>query len=342
MITEKQIEEIRNFLKKAENPLFFFDDDPDGFAAALVLYKMHHKGIIVPIKAPMAEVNLFVNGVKKYNPDLVVILDRAVVSQEVFDNIHVPVVWLDHHEPVERFRVHYYNPTLLDKDDNKCTSYLAYLVADEWEWIAAIGIIGDWQLPSFMKTFKYKRLFNNQKTPPSLLFDSDFGKLIRIFSFALKGETKEVRKAIDAAQKVNTPQEVLQQESEAGKWLYRKYEKVNKGYLKLLEKARALEPKAKKEPLVFVYTDAETSFTSELSNELLHRTKSEVIIVAREKGDEYRISIRGRTIPIRPIVKKALVKVHGYGGGHPLACGATVHKHDFETFISVFREELSN
>ena len=36
MLTKKQIEEIRTFAEKAENPLFFYDDDPDGLCSFLI------------------------------------------------------------------------------------------------------------------------------------------------------------------------------------------------------------------------------------------------------------------------------------------------------------------
>ena len=39
MLTDAQIQEIRGFLEKAENPLFLFDDDPDGLTSYLLLKK---------------------------------------------------------------------------------------------------------------------------------------------------------------------------------------------------------------------------------------------------------------------------------------------------------------
>ena len=51
MTREKQIEEFREYLKKAENPLFLFDDDPDGISSYLLLKKYIGKGKGVMVKA---------------------------------------------------------------------------------------------------------------------------------------------------------------------------------------------------------------------------------------------------------------------------------------------------
>ena len=44
MLKKTQIEEFRKYLKKSENPLFFFDDDPDGLCSYLILKKYIDKG----------------------------------------------------------------------------------------------------------------------------------------------------------------------------------------------------------------------------------------------------------------------------------------------------------
>jgi len=339
-LTKEQIKEIQSMLKKAENPVFFFDDDPDGLAAALTLKKSFNKGNLVVLKiSPQAE-TVYLAKIKELKPDLVVILDRPIVSQNILDNIHVPVIWIDHHEPIERFNVKYYNPMVLDKTDNRCTSYWAYQVAKKNMWIAMVGIIGDWYVPEFINKFTYKKLVGKQKTPPGIIFDSEFGKIIRLFGFILKGDTREVKEMLHLIQKVKSPHDILQQRTKEGKILYERFEKVNKEYQQLYQKA--VEADEPGDPYVFTYPSTKTSFTSTISNELLYRlTHHDTFIIARQKGEEYRISLRGRTKPILPILKKALTQVRGYGGGHQLACGASIHQDDFTKFINIFKKECS-
>ncbi len=337
MLSPDQLVEIKTFLKKAKNPLFFFDDDPDGLAAALTLKKCYNRGALVALKiSPLSE-KVYLNKIKEHKPDAVFILDRPIVSQYVLDNIKVPVIWIDHHEPIERFNVHYYNPMVLDKTDNRSTSYWAYQVTQKNMWIAMVGIIGDWYIPEFIKAFPYKQLFNNKKTPPEIIFDSEFGTLIRLFTFILKGQTKDVKNSIAALEKIKTPMEILHQTTREGKYLWQRYEKINREYQSLLKKA--MESDEPQDPYVFTYPSTKTSFTSILSNELLYRlAHHDIFIVARLKENEYRISLRSKKKPILPLLKKALLQVRGYGGGHQYACGASVHKDDFHKFLNVFRE----
>lgn len=339
MLTKEQIKEIRTFLKKSENPLFFFDDDPDGLAAALTLKKTTNKGRIIPLKVPFTDENIYLKKIEEYHPDTVFILDRASVPQNVFDNIKVPVIWIDHHEPVERFNVHYYNPMVLDKTDNRCTSFWAYQVAQKNMWIAMVGIISDWYIPPFVSKFEFKKLLDKKKTAPAVIFDSEFGKLIRLFTFILKGTTTEVKECLVALEKIKSPQEILQQTTKEGKLLWHRFEKVDSDYQKLFKKA--IEADEFGDPFVFTYPGTKNSYTSILSNELLHRlTEHNVFIIARPKENEYRISLRSRKEPILPILKKALLEVRGYGGGHQLACGASINKDDFTKFLNVFKTEL--
>jgi single-stranded DNA-specific DHH superfamily exonuclease len=39
MLNDKQIDEIREHLEKAQNPLFFFDNDDDGLCSFLLLQR---------------------------------------------------------------------------------------------------------------------------------------------------------------------------------------------------------------------------------------------------------------------------------------------------------------
>ena len=48
------LEEIKGYLEKSVNPLFFFDDDADGLCSFLLLYRYFKKGKYVPLKSSPA------------------------------------------------------------------------------------------------------------------------------------------------------------------------------------------------------------------------------------------------------------------------------------------------
>ena len=336
MLTQQQLQEIRQALEQAKNPLFFFDDDTEGLTSFLLLYRKYKKGHGIPVKAPQTEELLYLRKIHEYSPDVVVVLDRPVLPQSLINQIQVPIIWIDHHEPVSRQGVKYYNPMVNTKGDNRPTSYWCYQVVQQDLWIAMIGIIGDWYIPEFVNDFEYKELLGNAKTPDDILFETEFGKLIKVFNFALKGGTSDVRKHIAALMKMESPLEILQQTTSRGKFVYHHFEKVNQAYEKVLQEG--LKIKGKDGVFVFTYPSSHHSFTGTLSNELLHRINEKVLIIAREKEGEMRISLRGKNTSILPWVKQALEKVGGTGGGHDMACGANVKKEKFPLFVEEIRK----
>ena len=123
---------------------------------------------------------------------------------------------------------------------------------------------------------------------------------------------------------------------ENGKLVYEKYEKMNKEYEELLEDALSQD---EEEVYVYTYVEKKNSFTGNLSNEMLHKLKSDVIIIGREASGDVRLSLRSKGKPILPVLKKALEEVEGYGGGHAMACGASVKMHDFPKFVDIIKRE---
>ncbi|MDP2908070.1 MAG: hypothetical protein Q8O03_09140, partial [Nanoarchaeota archaeon] len=116
MITEKQISEIKGFLDKSENPLFFFDDDADGLCSYLLFKRYVNRGKGVVIKSsPVLDVS-FLRKVEEYSPDIVFILDKPMISEDFIEGVHVPIVWVDHHNPVDVKGVRYYNPKVNNPD----------------------------------------------------------------------------------------------------------------------------------------------------------------------------------------------------------------------------------
>ena len=51
MLTQKQIKEIKEHLEKAQNPVFFFDNDSDGLCSFLLLSRWMNRGKGVAVKS---------------------------------------------------------------------------------------------------------------------------------------------------------------------------------------------------------------------------------------------------------------------------------------------------
>jgi len=136
--------------------------------------------------------------------------------------------------------------------------------------------------------------------------------------------------------------EILDQTTPQGRFLYKKYQKYNKQYEFLRKKA--FDAYKKDDPFfVFKYTETQTSFTKDLSDDMMYHFPDKIIVLAREKSGYYVMSIRSsdQAPEVRPAFVKAIALVEGSGGGHAHACGAKIVKEDFKTFITTMRQELS-
>ena len=145
----------------------------------------------------------------------------------------------------------------------------------------------------------------------------------------------DVKKCIDILTKINDPYEILNKTTPRGKYIYERFAKFNKEYEAILKDAMQ-NSIVTKNMVLYTYSRAETSFTGVLCNELIYRFKDKVVIVAREKNDSFRISLRSyykSKIIISKITEKAKIGLKAQVGGHEHACGGEVYKEDFKEFI---------
>src|SRR3990167_493817 len=138
MLTPKEVQFVREELASAKNPLFLYDGDADGLASFLILYRIHREGKGIRVSTTSKIDMQFLRRVDELNPDKIFILDIPMLDQEFVDNAKRPIFWIDHHQPQEINKVHYYNPRIKDKDAYVPTTYMAYQISGNEEdlWIA--------------------------------------------------------------------------------------------------------------------------------------------------------------------------------------------------------------
>ncbi|MBU1623100.1 MAG: DHH family phosphoesterase [Nanoarchaeota archaeon] len=339
MLTPKQVKFIQDELASAKNPLFIYDDDPDGLCSFILFYKVHRegKGIIVK-SAPNVDLK-FMRKVEELNPDKIFVLDVPMMEQDFVDQAKRPVFWIDHHQPQQLKKVHYYNPKIKDPSAYIPTSRMAFQINPQELWIATVGCIADYHMPDFIEQFieQYPQLLDEKCDLPTALYKKPIGKLVRIFSFLLKGPLYDVRKSVKILTRLKSPDEIMEQKTSQGRYLYKRFEMINQRYEPLLKQAKKHVNRSK--ILLFPYSESHWSFTADLSNELSCTYPQKVIIIARKKGGEMKCSLRAK-VQIDQALEKALVGISGYGGGHPNACGAVIKEEDWKQFLVNFKREL--
>jgi len=348
MVFANDVNKIRELLDNAHRPLIFFDDDPDGLTSFLMIYRYIGDGRGVPIKTSPDLSPVYLKTVQDYSPDLVIILDKPLVSEEFITKLKVPLIWIDHHPVPEESELvkHYYNPLNYDKNVNFPTSYCVYEIIKhkfpDLIWLGMIGCVGDWFLPDFKKEFsdKYSDLFDIEtKEPPQALFDQKIGTLVQIFDSCLKGTKKKVETCIKILTRIESPYEIINQLTPKGKFVYKHFSTLNERYKELLESAM----KSEGDIVEFHYHDIKFSFTSMLSNELLYRNYNKFILVAREKSGFMHCSLRSKVHDVQSLLNSIIPEFsQAYGGGHKNACGANIRADEYQDFVNKIKQELSN
>lgn len=327
MLSQIQLQEIRNQLETSQNPLFFFDNDVDGLCAFLIFRRAIGRGKGVAIKSFPDLKKQYLKKVEELNPDAIFILDKAELSEEFAEAIEqrgIPMIWIDHHKtktPKETIKKTFYYNSLPEAEP---TTYIAQKVFNRQEdlWLATIGCIGDAYMPDFARKFAEQNpeLLPQKISAFDALHSAEIGKIARMLNFGLMDTITNVVTLIKYLFKANSPYDILE-ENQYTKQLHRRYSQLNEFCNKQIKKAEANFDK--KSPVLFFSYSGDTSMSSEIANKLCFNHKDKLIIVIFKRQEKANISIRGKNA--LKITKQAIANVNdATGGGHEEATGAMV------------------
>ncbi len=335
MLTKKQIEEIKEHLDKAQNPVFFFDNDDDGLCSFLLLRRYIGRGEGVAIKSfPELSENYF-RKVKELNADYIFILDKPLVAKKFVERakeINIPVVWIDHHEMENEILdyVNYFNPCN-DGNGGEPVTVLCYQITKRKDdlWIAVIGAVTDGFLPKYYSEFleKYPELGVKTENPFKVLYESKIGEIAMILSSGLKNTTTNVVSMIKFLISSKSPFEIFEENPKTFP-MHKRNKQIKDKYTLLLEKAKLNN--GNKKILFFKYS-GDLSVSGELANHLKYLFLEKIIVVAYVKGNKVNLSLRGKNIKEKFL--KVIEKFEGAGGGgHKDAVGGQMQEKDLDEF----------
>ena len=350
MLNSTQIQEIKEHLEKAQNPIFFFDNDQDGLCSFLLLQRAMGRGKGVPVKSFPDLNDSYFHKVQELNADYIFILDKPVVSESFFDEaekVNMPVVWIDHHNPEDvkvkiPKSVNYYNSFSEEKKMGEPVTSLCWEVVKNNQivtskkdiWLAVAGCISDKFFPDFYDEFKkdFPELAINSDQPFEIFYKAEIGKIARMLGAGLKDKTTNVINMLRFLIKAESPHDVLQ-ESTKNKTMHQRFDYFDKKFNKFIEKA--LEERNESEDFVYFQYSGDLSISADLSNYLNFLYPKRDVIVVYVSGVKGNISGRGKGI--REKVLKAIEGLEGAtGGGHEDAVGAQVLIEDLPKFKKSF------
>ncbi len=345
MLTTKQINEIREHLEKAQNPVFFFDNDQDGLCSFLLLQRYLGRGKGFPIKSSPSMIKDYFRKVQEFNSDYIFVLDKPEISKEFFEEVekvNIPLVWIDHHdidkEQIPEF-VNYYNPLFGKEKSNEPVTFICYEVSKKKEdiWLGVVGCISDNFIPDFYMDFieDYPDLGINSKEAFEIFYGSEIGKIARILGFSLKDRISNVIQMMKFLMNAKTPYDILE-ENPKNKIMHKRFEEIDKKYNKFLLKAKK---NISGEILFFKYA-GDTSMSSDIANGLKYAFPDKIIVVIYTKGVKANISARGKNV--RDLILKTIEGFeNATGGGHENAVGAQIRKEDIPEFEKRIRRFLN-
>jgi len=344
MLTKKQVNEIKEHLDKAQNPLFFFDNDNDGLCSFLLLQRYIGRGKGFPVKTAPELTKDYFRKVRELEPDYIFILDQPEVSKEFFDEvekINLPIVWIDHHEidkeKIPNF-VNYYNPIFNKKKSNEPVTALCYQIANKKEdmWLGVIGCISDKFVPEFYSEFRkeFKDLAIDSEDAFEIYYNSQIGEIATMLGFGLMDRTTNVINMLKFLMKAKGPYDVLEENTKTHS-IHIKYNELYEKYNKLIKKAKEEIKDSGK--LFFFKYGGDTSMNADVANRLMYLFPKKVIAVVRLKEVMASFSIRGKNI--RDKVVKIIEGLEGAtGGGHEDAVGAQMKLEDVDKFEKELRK----
>ena len=254
--------------------------------------------------------------------------------------MNLPEVWIDHHDvdksTIPSF-VNYYNPLFNRSKTNEPVTALCSQINIKKEdlWMGVVGCISDNFIPEFYGEFRkqFPDLSIDSKKAFEIFYKSKVGKIAKLFLFALKDRTTNVINMLRFLMKVQSPYDVLEENSK-NKQMHERFEELDKKYKVLLE--RALLEDSTGDVIFFRY-GGEMSISSDLSNELAYLFPEKKIVVIYENETKSTMAIRGKRV--RDIALEVISNLeNATGGGHENAVGVKINAHDLEEFKKKFIE----
>lgn len=341
MLGKKEINQIKEHLERAQNPLFLFDNDPDGLCSFLLLQRFYKKGKGFSIKSfPDVNENDF-RKVLELNADYIFILDKPLVSKGFFERAfekNIPIVWIDHHKPDENSfylpkEVSYFNSYSCFKKQGVPVTQICWEITKNKSdaWIALIGIISDCYFlkePYEIILKMYPELLIQTKEPFKILYETELGKLSRMFNAGLRDTITNTVNMMKFLMKIKNPYELLEKNSK-NKFIWERFEFFDSKFKKIIQKF--YEKKQEYGDLIYFEYSGDMSISSEVANYLSFKFPEKKIIVAYHSVSKLNISGRGKKI--EKLVLKVIEEIpFSTAGGHENAVGGQIPTESLELF----------
>jgi single-stranded DNA-specific DHH superfamily exonuclease len=344
----KKSSEFLRTIKEKDNVIIVYNNDADGITSCVLVKKVLEKVKNNPyiISQPMPTEKNLIRKIQTTLPTKIIFLDLAIdQQQDVMKKIGnlCDILIIDHHQITKDMDspcIVHYNPRFKSPEIYQSTAYCTYNICSDvidmsdHLWIAAVGMIGDYNLENSQDLVK--KIKEEYKIKERKLYDSYLGRIADMISAARATRELTCEEMVLILDKSKSLED---------------FEKV-KGSEKMMESFKTIENEImsieqdvesnaeKNGDLIIYHLKSKYSLGSAVATRVSGNYMDKVFIIYSKERDKIHLSARNQkgNYDVAKILRRASSGLRGSAGGHDRAAGATIEAKDW----GIFKERLIN
>ncbi|MBI4019616.1 MAG: DHH family phosphoesterase [Candidatus Aenigmarchaeota archaeon] len=331
-------------VKKTDSVVIIFNNDADGISScALIDMVLKEKGVKpYIISQPMPTEKNLIRKIQTTIPTKLIFLDLAMDQQETVIKKLTgisDILIVDHHSVHSDLNtpgVVHYNPRFEGKDIYQSTTYIAYKMTSEIKdmtkhlWIAAVGMIGDYNLDYSQDVVEEVRKAYPDITGKKPLYESFLGRIADMIASTRATNALSCEEMVSIMEKA----EILENFKETPG-----SEKMQESYRTIENEIMSIEQDFGRNAethgnLILYNLKTRFNLCSPLSTRLSEKFMDKMLVIYQISGGKVHASARnqGKKFDVASTMKKAARGLKASAGGHPAAAGATVAEKEWNEF----------
>jgi single-stranded DNA-specific DHH superfamily exonuclease len=335
----KDVIDFLNRIRKKDEIVIIYNNDADGICSCALLDKFFLRKIgkkSFSISQPMPMDKNLIQRIQTTLPTKLIFLDLAVDQQQsILKKLGsvCDILIIDHHQYIRNLsknNIVHYNPRFDKSSIYQSTSYLVYKICSrimnisDMLWIAAVGMIADYNLKDSMDLVK--EIEENYKTK---IHESLFARIADMISATRATRAMTCEEILEVIEKIEDPKDF--EKTEGTEKLVESYQQMENEIIALLSDAEAVSEKTGN--LILYEMKSKYNLRADLSRKLSEKHPNKLVIVYETGGNNVKLRARNQdVIDVGKVLQKAAEGMKASAGGHENAAGATLQADDWEEF----------
>lgn len=330
-------------IKPKDSIVIIFNNDADGISSCVLvkrLLEMRDIKDIFIITQPMPTEKNLIKKVQTTVPNKIIFLDIAIDQQSnVLKRLGgiSDILIIDHHQITRDMNsdiITHYNPRFKSPKIYQSASYCAYKLCSsitnmsDCLWIAAVGMIGDYNLEDsqdLVKAVREKYAITNKN-----LYDSLLGRFADMISAGRATKEMTCEDMVELFSRANSPGDF--EKLQGAEKLIDAYKKTENEIMSI---TADVEKNAEKVGNVIFYNiKSEYNIASPISTKISEKYFDRIVIIYTMSGSKVKISARNQSQKwdVARLLQQAGWGMKASAGGHAAAAGATLQTSDWTSF----------